>query len=259
MNWKEELIIKLSTLFRVNLLGTAYKERGIGLSVDFSKNGELFFLNNQLLKILGQKSHYIFFDVGQNQGEYTQKLLQLDINSTIHGFEPNALLHKHLTNSFKSYSSVQINNVGLSSKKEKKELYTYKKDKTSGHGSIYEAVFKELHKNNDIESQTIELETLDNYCAEKNIEHIDLLKIDVEGNEFEVLNGAKRILDNTKVVQFEFNEMNIINRVFLKDFYDRLNQFDIYRMTAKGLLSLHQYSSINEIFRIQNIVAINRS
>ena len=40
----------------------------------------------------------------------------------------------------------------------------------------------------------VKTDTLDNYCEENNIDNIDILKIDTEGSELEVLEGAKNIL-----------------------------------------------------------------
>ena len=49
------------------------------------------------------------------------------------------------------------------------------------------------------------IEMLDNFIREKKIEFIDILKIDVEGFEFEVLQGAKNTIKEKKinVIQFE--------------------------------------------------------
>ena len=59
---------------------------------------------------------------------------------------------------------------------------------------------------------------------EKKIDDIDFIKIDVEGHELAVLQGAVNMINQNriKVIQFEFNVANILSRVFLKDFYDLL-------------------------------------
>jgi hypothetical protein len=48
---------------------------------------------------------------------------------------------------------------------------------------------------------------LDNICAERGLDLIDLLKIDAEGYDFQVLRGAEKLLKEQKisVVQFEYN------------------------------------------------------
>ena len=49
----------------------------------------------------------------------------------------------------------------------------------------------------------IQVDTVDNYCEENNIDHIDLLKIDAEGWDYQVLLGAINILQKIKYIQFE--------------------------------------------------------
>ena len=65
-----------------------------------------------------------------------------------------------------------------------------------------------------------EVVTGDEYVARHSIEHIDLLKIDVEGMEEQVLKGFQRTLARKAidVVQFEYGRVSIVNRFLLRDF-----------------------------------------
>lgn len=49
----------------------------------------------------------------------------------------------------------------------------------------------------------VEVKSLDSFAAEQSIDHIDYLKIDTEGSEYEVLEGAKNILKKTGVIKVE--------------------------------------------------------
>lgn len=53
--------------------------------------------------------------------------------------------------------------------------------------------------------------TLDDFCKNNNINHIDILKIDVEGHELKVLKGLSNMLDQQKVNHLfvEINEGNL--------------------------------------------------
>jgi hypothetical protein len=64
-------------------------------------------------------------------------------------------------------------------------------------------------------------------------------------------------LDRIDFIQFEFNEMNIISRVFLKDFYQILSNYNLYRLDSNRLIPLFNYDSTNEIFKFQNFLAIH--
>jgi FkbM family methyltransferase len=256
MKIKEHFIVKLAGLLNINLLGTAYKTRGIGLPNDFNRNGELYFLKKLLPELLTDQTDRTFFDVGQNRGDYTQTLLELYPNAKIHGFEPNPFLTKDLQDRFNGYPNVYLNSFGLGKNKEKLQLFTTKENMKTGHGSIFKDVMKELHKNAQLEENEIELDTISNYCREQGITQVDFLKVDVEGNELSVLQGAEEILNQISVIQFEFNEMNIVSKSFLKDFYDLMPNFSFYRLLPKGLFPLEEYSSKCEVFIIHNIVAI---
>lgn len=76
-----------------------------------------------------------------------------------------------------------------------------------------------------------------------------------------MLNGCKELLKNKYigVIQFEFNEMNVVSRVFFKDFFDLLSPgYKIYRLHKESLKPIESYDTKHEIFKFQNIVAINK-
>jgi FkbM family methyltransferase len=57
---------------------------------------------------------------------------------------------------------------------------------------LFEEVITEPHGAVSVSSHEVELITIDNFLCAKNINEIDLLKIDVEGNVLEVLKKKKR-------------------------------------------------------------------
>jgi hypothetical protein len=61
------------------------------------------------------------------------------------------------------------------------------------------------------------------------------------------------------VIQFEFNEMNVISRTFFKDFFDFLPEYDFFRLTHQGALFIRRYTPcFCEIFAYQNIVCVRK-
>jgi hypothetical protein len=118
-----------------------------------------------------------------------------------------------------------------------------------------------VQKTEEVASVDCRVMTLDAYCLENHIEQIDFLKIDTEGYELFVLKGARHMLEQNRirVVQFEFNEMNVVSRVFLKDFYDILPGFRFYRIRQGSLMPLGPYAALHEIFQYQNLLAIHPS
>jgi len=88
---------------------------------------------------------------------------------------------------------------------------------------------------NNYKKIKVKIETLDNFVNHNNISYIDYLKIDVEGSEYEVLEGAKNILPRTGVIKAEvcfvpfrkrqklFSEVDI----FLRKYGFELLNYDI--------------------------------
>jgi FkbM family methyltransferase len=249
---------KISRKNNTTLLSKVMKEYGIGFYGTAEQTGELFFIDEVLPHVFGDLQAAItVFDVGANEGEFAQMVAQKFDKATIHCFEPNAEIIASLKNNLKGTSFV-VNNLGLGDHKHEAAIYTYGDGGNSEHASLFEDVLKVVQKTDNVVSNSCEIDTLDNYVLERQINHIHFLKIDTEGYELNVFNGAKEsvargIID---VIQFEFNEMNVVPRVFLKDFYGILPGYKFYRLAQRYMVPLGEYSAVNEIFAYQNIVAV---
>lgn len=223
---------------------------------DIQKNGELFFLKKSLINTR------VVFDVGANVGEWTKLVLNINYNLDIHCFEPSQATFQRLTaNHFPV--NVTCNPFGLGSSDEERLLYIF--EDGSGNNSLYQR-----HGLEDgwglapqMDTETIRLMPLDQYCENKKIQSIDLLKVDVEGHELEVFKGATWLLDEQriKMIQFEYGGCNIDSRTLLKDYFEFFEpyNFDLFKIYPKNLKFVKRYDQRMENFRNQNWVLINRN
>jgi hypothetical protein len=125
---------------------------------------------------------------------------------------------------------------------------------------LHAGVIEQIH-NAEPDQHVVDVIDLDTFSRDHDISIIHLLKIDTEGHELEVLKGAANMLRENRIraIQFEFNEMNVVSRVFFKDFCDLLPNYKFYRMLSHGLGPLDPYSPLwCELFAFQNIVALPR-
>ena len=255
----ESTILTLSKFFLIDIQLLSYTQMGILKYQNEEISGELFVVNSLLKKHFRCKEDLILFDVGANVGKYSAMLNSAFPNSSIYAFEPNSNTFNVLV---KNLDCQNINSyqLGLDSKCRKQKMYTYSNDHISGHASIYKNVLTDLHGANELIEIDFETTTVDTFCMGNNIYHIDFMKIDTEGHELEVLIGASDMILNNKidVIQFEFNEMNVVSRVFLKDFYTILSNYNMYRLDSNRLIPLLKYESRNEIFQFQNFLAIRK-
>jgi FkbM family methyltransferase len=216
-----------------------------------------------VFKVLKQKCHppYCIFDVGSNRGQFLQLLLQNMVvdDCTIHCFEPGKETFKYLVESAKPDPHIKLNNIGIG--KEKSEAILYY-DRA---GSTLASLTKRKLDHFKIDfsgSEKIEISTIDHYCAENAINHIHLLKIDIEGHELDALAGAKKMFATQAIdiVTFEFGGCNIDTRIFFQDFWHFFKSinFSICRITPSGYLyPIKSYKEIDEQFRITNFIAVS--
>jgi len=233
-------------LFAISLRGLGVLNYADPIFKGEQKLIDLIFKNN---------SRSIIFDVGANLGDYSKEIFYNNSLATVYAFEPHPKSFEQLKNI--NNDNFYPNNVAVGKVCGDVEFFDYLSNLGSAHSSVYKGVIEDVHQGQSVKMIVPQI-TLDEYCAKKNITSIDLLKIDTEGSELEVLLGAKNLLDNNaiKVIQFEFNEMNLISRVFIRDFVKLLNNYRFYRLLNDGLVPF-DYQPTYEIFAFQNLVAVN--
>lgn len=257
----ERLLVKTLKMMNVDLLAHAHVQAGAGHNC--YQSGEFFVADVVIAKLLGNTPS-IIFDVGANIGEYTKMLNVKFPNAKIHSFEPVLLTFLQLKQHV-DHPNIILNNCGFGEKAEELELFISLDNENSAMATLYPealgSIFQQF-KETEIEPTRCKFITIDHYCTENKILSIDYLKIDVEGHELKVLRGAIETIrkDVVKLIQFEFNEFNIISKSFMKDFYNTLPNYSFFRIMASGhLYPLGEYTSSHEIFRYQNILAIHNS
>ena len=123
-----------------------------------------------------------------------------------------------------------------------------------------------LHRNFEVEDrdvEEIELITLDQYVVEKQIERIQFIKIDAEGHDYNVLEGASDIMSKGLVdfIQFEYSWRWIDNRRFLKDVFSLVDPlgYDLGKVTGYGVEFYEQWDPDLETFIENNYLLCKRS
>jgi FkbM family methyltransferase len=247
------LVFARKELFYLNRLLFYLSLHGLGI-LNEKLSGEQTFLR-RLAKRLDKP---LILDVGANVGSYSNRAKLIWPNATIYAFEPHPKTFVRLEAEASKRGYVALN-LGCGDKEERLQLYDYKGyAEGSMHASLYGEAIEEIH-GAESQSYAVNVTTIDNFVAKNEIQRIHLLKIDAEGNEIRVIWGAKKCIANglVDIIQFEFNEMNVISRSFFRDFRDALHGYKFYRLLPNGLLPLEPYKPLMcELFAYQNIVAV---
>ena len=110
---------------------------------------------------------------------------------------------------------------------------------------------------------TVQLETLDHFTSEHQIHQINFLKIDTEGNEMNVLLGAKDLLEKQAIdiIQFEYGGTYLDSKTTLHQVYSYLQShgYTIYRIASFGLIEIPTWRQALENYAYSNYLAVKKS
>lgn len=144
------------------------------------------------------------FDIGANIGLVTMLLSRLvGSNGKVFAFEPNPP-------SFTALSAAVDRNRATNVELQKLALGAHceERDLSIPIGNAGAASLRPAVSTNGGSKTRVSVRTLDEFVAERGVNQIQFMKIDVEGFESEVLRGSTRVLDSIRpdVILFEMNE-----------------------------------------------------
>lgn len=185
----------------------------------------------------------IVIDVGANIGEYSliaaQKVKQ---NGQVISIEPLKETVQTLKNNFQlnNFSNFEIINKVIGNETKKVNLYKQLDGGTMGF------VDSSLTGRNFNKAGEVEMTTIDEILLTRNLENVKVMKIDIEGYEFELLKGAKESLKNKKIKNLIIEvHVNYLKEkgISEKQFYDYLREqgyvVNMIQDTSSNLKHIH--------------------
>jgi len=173
-------------------------------------------------------NHLYCFDIGANIGDWSKPMLleceKMGVELDLYLFEPVPSTHKILRKNIGVRSNIYYESIALSSGKGSTEMYLV--GDCAGTNSLHKD-----HSNMQKDVISVATMSIEEYLLTKDIEYVDLIKIDTEGHDAEVIAGALQVLKEGKVsvIQFEYNFRWVFSRCFLKDIFDLIDNTD-YRL-----------------------------
>ncbi len=226
----------------------------------FKENGELKLLIH-ITKISNSES--VFIDVGANIGDYSIEIIKAGITGKLILVDPlnknlSVASQKILNLNFKNFELIHCalsNSTGI------QIFYTNLDDNLSGHDSLYD--MSSIGYSEKTEKIEVQVKKFDDVLSHSKIEKIHFLKIDVEGNELYVLQGADNYLTRGVIsfIQFEFGNAAKAARVYLHDivFLLESKQYKIFVVKPKGLLPL-DFTPFTEMrYSCINLLAVHKN
>ena len=139
----------------------------------------------------------IFFDIGANIGVQTLQLIQNFKNSTVHSFEPTNFgfnkLKKNISLNKKLNKRIFANQLFLTNKKNCLPKKIYASWNLNNKKNVHKKHYGSFKTTSN--SQSLKL---DDYIIKNKISKIDFIKLDVDGNELDVLKSGYKFLKRNK-------------------------------------------------------------
>ena len=164
-------------------------------------------IENYIKQILNPGS--VAIDVGANVGVHTVVMAnRVGPNGKVFAFEPNKFVSKRLSDNIKlnNFTNVVLLNDALSDKDSSITLHAFREG-TSRQGMA--SFYVDIPEGDRIDTM-LKTKTFDSLVAELRINRIDFIKIDTEGNDFNILLGMKEsIIRFRPEIIFEYSRESL--------------------------------------------------
>lgn len=164
-----------------------------------NRETEIFLQQREILAAVAGFSPVIF-DVGANIGQSIDHYRALFPDACIHSFEPNPPTFARLTERYGEADGINLHPIALADRSGESRFHVTRLSEMS---SLLEPEgwLRQMSPGGKYDFSTISvpLDTLDQFCAGRGIDYIDILKIDVQGAELQVLRGAARMLAGGRI------------------------------------------------------------
>lgn len=230
-----KLLINLAYKFWPSLYKKRYYKTLESLSTgNYKCEPELLYIQQIL------KPDSVFIDIGTNKGIYLYQAEKVIKTGKIIGFEPNKSLVDYIRPLF---PQAEIYPFAVSSKSGTAVLNIPKK----GNG-LQDTRASLESMGEDVEKVEIQMVQLDEFAKEKKWSKIDVVKIDVEGHEFDTIKGCTEILKTIKpvfIIEIELRHAHYpINEIF--DFITNFG-YEVFYFDRKSLKTVpFDYNQMGE-------------
>jgi FkbM family methyltransferase len=147
----------------------------------------------------------VVFDVGANAGSVVKEFRRTLSSPTIHAFEASPATFEVLRRNCAGTRDVVLNCCALGAKAGVAEFQENSESTMSSFLDLGKAAWGE------IQGRTrVQLRTIDDYCDEHAISHINILKSDTQGYDLEVLRGGASMLARGRI-DLVYIEINFVD------------------------------------------------
>ena len=249
---------KVRTIQRQGIAYEVDLEEGIDFSVFLFGSFQKFIWDNPYCKFPEKP---VLFDIGANIGTMALPLAKTYKQATIIAIEPTDFAFRKLSRNValnpELAKRIQLEQAFVTEKSsESQTIMAYASWNISRNDSRKHPIHGGIKK----ESKEVLVTSLDDYCRDHNVGKVDFIKIDTDGHEFKVLQGASEILKTSRpVVIFEIGQYFLLEqKITFDEIFNFFKSLDYTLVDLKTDLpvTLENYKSIIPPQATTDLVAV---
>ena len=152
-----------------------------------------YFLEEDILSCweIAAKGAKVVLDVGANAGIYSLAALAIQPDATVHAFEPTPEIAARLraTAKLNGLDHLYVHEAAVFSKNGQATLKRFRGELGTNEGMNF--ISQDI---GDSGAERVQTVCLDQFCQDHSIDHVDLLKLDIQGHEHSALEGAEHLI-----------------------------------------------------------------
>ncbi|TWB89323.1 fucosyl-beta-1,4-N-acetylglucosamine oligosaccharide 2-O-methyltransferase NoeI [Bradyrhizobium macuxiense] len=163
-----------------------------------------------------QKPDPVILDIGSYDGTDSLRFLQLCPEAHLYCFEPDPRAIARFKNNIGLYlEKIRLFEIAISDKNGRVDFHPSNGDEEAKDWALSGSIRRP--KNHLAEYDwvrfdspiSVETRRLDDWCAEANLNKIDLIWMDVQGAEADVFAGGRQTLNNTRFIYTEYSDKEL--------------------------------------------------
>ncbi len=175
------------------------------LKKNTNKDDEFFVLDIVKNKI---PKNPIIIEAGAHIGSDSGRFAEIWKDSVIHAFEPVPEVYNQLVENTSKYTNIKTYRQALSDITGESKMYVSSGRSDASSSLLAPKQHLEVHPDVTFDNTiTVSTITLDDFCTENNISHIDFMWLDMQGYELPMLMASKKMINNINVI---YSEVSLI-------------------------------------------------
>lgn len=201
----------------------------------------------------------VIFDVGAHHGETATVFSKLFPNAKLYCFEPFPQSYDKLRFNSAAYQHARLVPMGFSNANGIQAFYVNESDATNSLLALEDSACMtwSLDKLKQVNAIECNFQTIDSYMATEQIARIDLLKLDVQGAEMLVLEGATESLREGKISHIYLEIITAKTYTSQKSMAEYMSMLDLFGYRIRGMYNL-EYGKEGDLLQLDALFSKDR-